>query len=111
MYFRVSRVFIKIDVCSYLFLGSHACISFSVIATKLQSRTYLTALLPRDQVYDEEEEMVLSSTKKPKNNKELLDMEDDDEENTSKSENETIDNPYLRPVKMCPKWNHQVKKI
>lgn len=91
------------------FRNENFLILFLVIAAKLQSRTYLTALMPRDQVYDEEEDMVLPPTKKPKNDKELLDMEDDDEENNSKSETETIDNPYLRPVKMCPKWNNQSK--
>lgn len=38
-------------------------------------------------------------------------MEDDDEENNSKSETEVIDNPYLRPVKMCPKWTNTVRKL
>lgn len=82
-----------------------------MIAAKTQSRTYLTALLPKDQVYDEEDEIVPPSCKKSKNDKEMMEMEDDDEENNSKSETETIDNPYLRPVKMCPKWNNQGRKV
>lgn len=89
-----------------------------VIAVKGQSRMYLTALLPKDQVYDEEDEITPPATKKLKKPKVPINVDDDDDDeddedeeeevendSNSKVEVETIDNPYLRPVKMCPKWS------
>lgn len=86
-----------------------------VIAAMVQPRTYLTALLPKDQVYDDEEESTIPiPCKKSKPTKTLLSMEDDDDEedeeaeydeNNSKGESESIDNPFLRAMKMCSKWN------
>lgn len=79
---------------------------------------YLTALLPKDQVYDEEDEITPPATKKLKKPKVPINVDDDDDDeddedeeeevendSNSKVEVETIDNPYLRPVKMCPKWS------
>ncbi len=92
-------------------LGSNIDLTVSVIAVKWQSRTYLTALLPKDQVYDEEDENVTAPPKKPKRDKGIMGVDDDDEddddedENNSKCEPEVIDNPYLRPVKVCSQWN------
>ena len=80
----------------------------------MQPRIYLTALLPKDQVYDDEEESNGSmQCKKSKPTKQIMNIEDDeeedeegeDEESNSKGESESIDNPFLRAVKMCPVWN------
>lgn len=80
-----------------------------MIAVQSQSRTYLTALLPKDQIFDDEDEIVMPSPpKKPKINKDLMsignnDDDGDDDENNTKNEPEAIDNPYLRPAKICPR--------
>lgn len=80
----------------------------------------MTALLPKDQVYDEDEEPNIPiPCKKSKNEKVIMSMEDDedddddaeDEESNFKTEPEAIDNPYLRAVRMCPKWNSTRKIV
>uniref|UniRef100_A0A069DQF3 Transcription initiation factor TFIID subunit 8 n=1 Tax=Panstrongylus megistus TaxID=65343 RepID=A0A069DQF3_9HEMI len=69
---------------------------FPLIACKPQFPAYSVALLPKDQVYefDEDETSRSPQRKKTKDTKE--------EEETAKGETETIDNPYLRPVKLPP---------
>lgn len=117
--FRQIQNSILNTVLSFDFFHLVVFFHVSVIAVKLQSRTYLTALLPKDQIYDEDEEPNLTaSCKKSKNEKVMISIEDDeddedpeDEESNFKGEPETIDNPYLRAVRMCPKWNSSRKMM
>ena len=66
---------------------------------------YLDALLFKDQVFEEDEREYLPKKRKASNNHN--DYDDDDEDNDKKAkldesnaEPDSIDNPFLRPVRM-----------
>ncbi|GIY77210.1 transcription initiation factor TFIID subunit 8 [Caerostris darwini] len=68
---------------------------FPLIACKPCPNPYLAALLFKDQVYEEEEtENVNQSSSPPQYNK-----EDSENQKESNTDNDIMDNPYLRPVK------------
>ncbi|XP_051173655.1 transcription initiation factor TFIID subunit 8-like [Leptopilina boulardi] len=81
---------------------------FPLIACKPQHPSYLTALLPTDQVFDQETEEQFEpkpvKRKKPEKKeveeeiKAKIDPVDQNEETTTQQD--TIDNPYLRPVQI-----------
>lgn len=70
-----------------------------MVAVKPKFPPYLDALLPRDQIFDFEEESVHHVPRKPKKEAEVPERKEGEEED-QKGETETIDNPYLRPVKL-----------
>lgn len=110
-----------------LFPDEQMCLLFPLIALKLEPNPYLNALLPKDQVFDDEdsEEQLIRKKeleKKPKpvvvtdnaNNDSISNMSTVSEEqsivetnkstpNTSITDNDLLDNPYLRPVKLLRK--------
>jgi transcription initiation factor TFIID subunit 8 len=110
-----------------LFPDEQMCLLFPLIALKLDPNPYLNALLPKDQVFDDEdsEEQQIRKKeleKKPKpvvvtdnaNNDSISNMSIISEEqsivetnkstpNTSATDNDLLDNPYLRPVKLLRK--------
>jgi hypothetical protein len=55
------------------------------------------ALLPKDQIFDFEEEEALRSPQRKKGKDAIK-----EEEESVRGENDSIDNPYLRPVKLPP---------
>ncbi|RZF42150.1 hypothetical protein LSTR_LSTR016566 [Laodelphax striatellus] len=67
-----------------------------LIASKPNFPPYLNALLPKDQVFEFEED---DSNRSPQRKKKDGVKE---EEEANKAENDIIDNPYLRPVKLPP---------
>jgi len=67
----------------------------AVIACKPKFPPYLDALLPKDQVFEFEEESADSSPKRGKGKDPASGTPREDQ----KCEPDTIDNPYLRPVK------------
>ncbi|XP_039287168.1 transcription initiation factor TFIID subunit 8 [Nilaparvata lugens] len=69
---------------------------FPLIASKPNFPPYLNALLPKDQVFEFEED---ESNRSPQRKKKDGIKE---EEEANKAENDIIDNPYLRPVKLPP---------
>ncbi|KAK9500717.1 hypothetical protein O3M35_001929 [Rhynocoris fuscipes] len=69
---------------------------FPLIACKPHFPAYGVALLPKDQVFEFEEDEISRSPQRKK----AKDVKE--EEETTKCDNETIDNPYLRPVKLPP---------
>lgn len=69
---------------------------FPLVATKCTEPAYLSALLPRDQVFDPDD-LDLSPRKTATKDQESGDKS---EEPAKPSDSEAIDNPYLRPVKM-----------
>ncbi|XP_014242464.1 transcription initiation factor TFIID subunit 8 [Cimex lectularius] len=72
---------------------------FPLIACKPQYSPYLTALLPKDQIFEYNEYDMNNRSPQRKKGKEI---KEEDEEETSKIDNDQIDNPYLRPVKLPP---------
>jgi transcription initiation factor TFIID subunit 8 len=110
-----------------LFPDEQMCLLFPLIALKLDPNPYLNALLPKDQVFDDEdsEEQLIRKKeleKKPKpavvtdnvNNDSISNVSIVSEEqsivetnkstpNTSITDNDLFDNPYLRPVKLLRK--------
>ncbi|KAG1670311.1 Transcription initiation factor TFIID subunit 8 [Nymphon striatum] len=74
-----------------------------VIATKSEPIPYLNALIPKDQVFEEEEPPVIEK-KPPKRIKKAEDdvviLESEESPKTETSENEVIDNPFVRPCKI-----------
>lgn len=79
----------------------------AVIACKPNFPPYLNALLPKDQVFEFEEEEQCRSPQRRKGGKE--NGKEEEEEEAVKNENDAIDNPYLRPVKLPP--NRNIKTI
>ena len=99
---------------------------FPLIALKIEANPYLNALLPKDQVFDDEEsdEQLIrrkESDKRPKpvvnateapnpenvsnvseeqNNLETNKCSLNTSQNTSLTDNDLLDNPYLRPIKV-----------
>ncbi|XP_014236710.1 transcription initiation factor TFIID subunit 8-like [Trichogramma pretiosum] len=87
---------------------------FPLIACTPQFPTYLSALLPQDQIFDEDSDVELSPKKKKEQSevkptkdgtraeegetKKENDKNEESEENSTQTE--AIDNPYLRPSKM-----------
>lgn len=78
---------------------------FPLIPCKAGHPAYLNALLPKDQVFDFEEfETSFRKTNSPvKAEEDDIENENKTEEPVKSSESESIDNPYLRPVKMPKK--------
>jgi len=70
---------------------------YPLIACKPKFPPYLVALLPKDQVFDTEGEDSSRSPQKKKG-KEAIKEEDE----IGKGDNDSIDSPYLRPVKVPP---------
>ncbi|CAH1395982.1 unnamed protein product [Nezara viridula] len=85
----------KINDTDSLFLSPDTI--FPVIACKPTFPPYLVALLPKDQVFELEDD---DSSKSPqrKKGKDCIKEEDDN----AKADVDSIDNPYLRPVKLPP---------
>lgn len=79
---------------------------FPLIPCKAGQSAYLNALLPKDQVFDLDEFEIKQNFRKPapvKQETEDPEGKNKTEEPVKSSESETIDNPYLRPVKMPKK--------
>lgn len=76
---------------------------FPLIACKPNFPPYLNALLPKDQVFEFEEEEQCRSPQRRKGGKD--NGKEEEEEEAVKNENDAIDNPYLRPVKLPPNRN------
>lgn len=87
----------KTNETQSLFLGPDT--TFPLVAVKPKFPPYLDALLPRDQIFDFEEESVHQAPRKPKKEAEVVERKEGEEED-QKGEAESIDNPYLRPVKL-----------
>lgn len=82
-----------------LFASAENNNSFPIIGTRCSEPAYLNALIPRDQVFDADDLPDLGP-RKPAKDKESADKS---EEPVKPPEAETIDNPYLRPIKMPKK--------
>lgn len=93
---------------------------FPLIPINIKTFTYLSALLPRDQIFDDEEQAAepKASSKQKKdeeNQNEYNDEAKDENENkddendgsvkddgfNKENENDLTDNPFLRPTKIC----------
>lgn len=68
---------------------------FPLIACKPAPNSYINALLPKDQIFEEEEEKIETKTKE-----EQQQTNDQTSQKTDNSDIDIMDNPYLRPVKM-----------
>lgn len=80
---------------------------FLLIACKLSFPPYLSALLPKDQVFDFDEEenakpLAPRKKKEMKGTEQSEEEAEQEEEERAKAEADMIDNPYLRPVKPPP---------
>lgn len=85
----------KINETDSLFLSQDNM--FPLIACKAHFPPYLFALLPKDQIFDAEDEDSSRNMHRKKGKEELK-----EEEENARTDNDTIDNPYLRPVKLPP---------
>ncbi|XP_068211145.1 transcription initiation factor TFIID subunit 8 isoform X1 [Palaemon carinicauda] len=70
---------------------------FLLVKIEPNSKAYLDALMPRDQVFEEEEENTRRKRRKVMNEDGELQQEKD---KLNESQDAELDNPYLRPVKM-----------
>ena len=111
-----------------LFPDEQMCHLFPLIALKIEANPYLNALLPKDQVFDDdenEEQLIRRREAKdspkekikpvvnasdntntetiPNVSEEQTNNETNKTVNTSISDSDLLDNPYLRPIKMCPR--------
>ena len=89
---------------------TYVSFSFIVVACRLHMPPYLKALLPSDQVFEFEDEFSLTAcqnrsssgpSRKARSDAEC--EEDEGKETTEEGkggETDSIDNPYLRPVKL-----------
>ncbi|CAG2110789.1 unnamed protein product [Medioppia subpectinata] len=92
---------------------------FPLIILKVESNPYLNALLPKDQVFDDNEEQLIHKKETDKKAKPVVNVSDKTDAlnadnateeqtnetnkltlNTSATDNDVLDNPYLRPIKM-----------
>ncbi|CAM1294165.1 TAF8 (predicted) [Pycnogonum litorale] len=99
----LTRFIAKTGDTDSLFVDEASCSQFPIIATKTEQQSYLHALIPKDQVFEEEEPP--RKERKPKRQKKVEESgeeneEDDDVQKSENSETEIIDNPYLRPCKI-----------
>lgn len=82
-----------------LFASAENNNNFPLVGTRCSEPAYLNALIPRDQVFDADD-LPDMGPRKPAKDKESGDKS---EEPVKPPEAETIDNPYLRPIKMPKK--------
>lgn len=69
---------------------------FLLVAVAPNSKAYLDALMPRDQVFEEEEERARKKKRRPVPEE----SEAQEKDKLNESQEGELDNPYLRPVKM-----------
>jgi len=101
---------------------------FPLIPINVKSFTYLSALLPRDQIFDDEQQNEPTDRNKEKKQQEDDNQLDDNDENKDESElkddgsvkdgdfnkeneNDLTDNPYLKPTKICRRRGNNLKLI
>jgi len=76
---------------------------FPLIPLKTNARTYLTSLLPKDQVFDEDEEEEVKATEETKEETTATEEPNTEDSNNKPSEAEVPDNPFLRSPKIIKK--------
>lgn len=88
---------------------------FPLIPINVKQFTYLSALLPRDQIFEDDQQSQQSESKEDKQKKEEENQAETEENDENKeddssvkddgfnkeNENDLTDNPYLRPTKIC----------
>ncbi|XP_047099893.1 transcription initiation factor TFIID subunit 8-like isoform X1 [Schistocerca piceifrons] len=102
----LTRFVAKTSETHSLFVGVEDGHVFPLIACKPHHPPYLKALLPSDQVFEFDEELSSPPQRPPRQRREADGEEEGDEETREgddaarAGDADTIDNPYLRPVKL-----------
>lgn len=73
---------------------------YLLVGVKKNSKPYIDALMPRDQVFEEEEEATRDRERKRRKQQAEEGEDEKDKDKLNESQDQELDNPFLRPVKM-----------